>query len=162
MKLSHLLIAGATAVSFSTIAAAQAQTPAAPGTGPGVGATQPAAGATAPGAPMAHDEQTIRQVQERLKEKGHDVSVDGEMGSQTQEALREFQKKEGIAETGQLDEQTLTALGVDTPAAGVTAPPAAPGPTAPTDPAKPADPAAKPGEPAAPGATAAPGAEKKY
>lgn len=60
-----------------------------------------------------YDQQTIRQVQQQLSQKGHDVSVDGQLGPQTQQALKKFQKDEGLQASGQLDQQTLTALGID-------------------------------------------------
>jgi peptidoglycan hydrolase-like protein with peptidoglycan-binding domain len=79
------------------------------------GATQQPSAAAGASQPMGqqHDQQTIRKVQEKLTEKGHKVQVDGMMGPETQQALREFQKKEGIQESGQLDKQTLSALGVE-------------------------------------------------
>ncbi len=63
-------------------------------------------------AQMQNDPETIRQVQQQLSQKGHDVSADGMMGPKTQAALKKFQKQEGLQATGQLDQQTLTALGV--------------------------------------------------
>lgn len=61
----------------------------------------------------AADSQQIRQVQETLSDKGYEVGpVDGIMGPQTSGALREFQQDEGLAATGQPDQQTLEALGV--------------------------------------------------
>jgi hypothetical protein len=117
-----------------------------------------AAGATQPMG-QQHDQQTIRKVQEKLSEKGHQVQVDGMMGPETQQALREFQKKEGIQETGQLDQQTLSALGVEETgaAAGAGAPASgAPASGAPASDA-PASGATTPGAAQQPGQT-----EKKY
>jgi peptidoglycan hydrolase-like protein with peptidoglycan-binding domain len=59
-----------------------------------------------------HDQQTIRQVQQALKQKGHDVEADGVMGPNTQAALRQYQQQQGMDATGQLDQRTLTSLGV--------------------------------------------------
>ena len=53
------------------------------------------------------------QVQEKLN-----VQADGKMGPQTQKALKEFQQSKGIKATGQLDQQTLSELGVSGSAAG--------------------------------------------
>ena len=36
------------------------------------------------------------------------------MGPKTRSALRDFQKKEGIKDTGQLDQDTMSKLGVET------------------------------------------------
>lgn len=61
---------------------------------------------------QSHDEQTVRQVQQALKDKGHDLQVDGIMGPQTQAALRDFQQQQGMQGSGNLNQQTLSALGV--------------------------------------------------
>jgi peptidoglycan hydrolase-like protein with peptidoglycan-binding domain len=55
----------------------------------------------------------VRQVQQALKDKGHDPGqVDGIMGPQTKQALQSFQQQQGISGAGELDQQTLAALGV--------------------------------------------------
>ena len=114
MKLSHLLIAGAAAVSFSTIAADEKksqQQPQAQSSGQSQsasgGATQSKAGQQS-----SLSQETIKQVQEKLKAAGYDVQVDGIMGPKTQAALKEYQQKQGLQASGQLDRQTLAALGV--------------------------------------------------
>jgi methylphosphotriester-DNA--protein-cysteine methyltransferase len=56
----------------------------------------------------AADASTIRQAQERLQSAGYEPTPQG---------LREFQQAKGIAASGQLDQQTLAALGVGEPAA---------------------------------------------
>jgi hyperosmotically inducible protein len=56
----------------------------------------------------------VRQAQEALKAKGFDPgAIDGVMGEQTREAIREFQKAEKLPVTGQLDPATLKGLGLD-------------------------------------------------
>ena len=68
------------------------------------------------GAPstQAQNSQTVRNVQQALKQKGFDVgAIDGQMGPETQSALREFQQSQGLPQSGNLDQQTLTALGVN-------------------------------------------------
>jgi peptidoglycan hydrolase-like protein with peptidoglycan-binding domain len=56
---------------------------------------------------------TIEQIQRTLNEKGYDAGpVDGNWGSQTQSALKDFQKAQGMQASGQPDKQTLAALGV--------------------------------------------------
>jgi Putative peptidoglycan binding domain len=53
----------------------------------------------------------VRQVQQRLKAAGYNPGpVDGYLGPQTEEALRNYQKAHGLSETGQLDEQTREQL----------------------------------------------------
>ena len=68
------------------------------------------------GAPstQAQNSQTVRDVQQALKQKGFEVgAVDGQMGPETQSALREFQQSQGLPQSGNLDQQTLSALGVN-------------------------------------------------
>lgn len=59
------------------------------------------------------DEQEIRDLQQALKDAGQDVEVDGVWGDGTAQALRDFQEEEGITASGELDDETLTALGLD-------------------------------------------------
>ena len=55
----------------------------------------------------------IRKVEEALKAKGLNPGpIDGKIDSQTQEALREFQKQNNLTATGSLDRQTADKLGV--------------------------------------------------
>ncbi len=59
------------------------------------------------------DAARIRRVQEALKNEGHDPGpIDGVMGPKTKEALREYQKQENLQQTGRLDRETLSKLGV--------------------------------------------------
>lgn len=61
----------------------------------------------------------IKQVQTKLNEMGHDVGTpDGKMGPKTQKGLKEFQASKGLKETGQIDQETLAALGISGSAAG--------------------------------------------
>jgi peptidoglycan hydrolase-like protein with peptidoglycan-binding domain len=56
----------------------------------------------------------IRRIQEALIRKGEDVGpVDGTWGPQSQTAVRNFQQKQRLAVTGDLNRETLQALGVD-------------------------------------------------
>jgi peptidoglycan hydrolase-like protein with peptidoglycan-binding domain len=53
----------------------------------------------------------IRQVQARLKEAGFNPGpVDGQLGAQTREAIKEYQKAHGLPQTGKLDEPTRDLL----------------------------------------------------
>ena len=56
----------------------------------------------------------IKQAQEKLSSLGKDVGTpDGQMNSQTRQALEEFQQENGLQPSGQLDSQTLAALEID-------------------------------------------------
>ena len=55
----------------------------------------------------------VRQAQEALKSQGQDPGpVDGMMGPQTKQALREYQKAQNLKVTGRLDSETSEKLGV--------------------------------------------------
>jgi peptidoglycan hydrolase-like protein with peptidoglycan-binding domain len=58
----------------------------------------------------------IGQVQARLRALGFDAGpVNGDFGSKTQAALAQFQLSLAIPASGQLDDETLKALGVQRP-----------------------------------------------
>jgi peptidoglycan hydrolase-like protein with peptidoglycan-binding domain len=60
---------------------------------------------------MAVSPQLVRSVQDSLQAQGIDAgSVDGIWGPRTHRALREFQDRQGLDTTGQLDAQTLAEL----------------------------------------------------
>ena len=60
------------------------------------------------------DSKRVNEMQRALNEKGYAVGrVDGVVGPQTSNAIREFQSKEGLSATGQPDQQTLKALGIE-------------------------------------------------
>jgi peptidoglycan hydrolase-like protein with peptidoglycan-binding domain len=55
----------------------------------------------------------MRKVEQALKDKGYDPgTVDGRIDSQSQQALRDFQKKQNLTMTGLPDQPTVEALGV--------------------------------------------------
>ena len=55
----------------------------------------------------------IRLIQQALEQKGFKVGyVDGKLGPMTKRALSQFQRKQGLQQTGMPDQQTLAALGV--------------------------------------------------
>lgn len=59
------------------------------------------------------DATTIRQVQQTLQNRGFRAGpVDGVMGSATRTAIKQFQQSQNLETTGQLNRQTLVALGV--------------------------------------------------
>lgn len=56
----------------------------------------------------------LQQVQRRLREAGHSVSVDGIWGPETAGAVRDFQQERDLAVSGKLDARTLSELNVST------------------------------------------------
>ena len=55
----------------------------------------------------------VRDIQTDLNQKGYNVGqIDGIFGDSTQSALERFQRDQHLHATGQVDQQTLTALGV--------------------------------------------------
>lgn len=74
----------------------------------------------------------VRQAQQQLKAQGlYNGPIDGMAGPEMQRALARYQQQNGLRRTATLDEQTMGRLGGGmSPAAGVTAPPAAASPMA--------------------------------
>jgi peptidoglycan hydrolase-like protein with peptidoglycan-binding domain len=65
---------------------------------------------------QSQNPETVKQVQEKLSAAGLDVGQpDGKIGPKTQAALKQFQEKEGLQASGQLDQETLAALQIGTP-----------------------------------------------
>ena len=65
---------------------------------------------------MVISAEEIKRAQETLKSKGYDPgAISGRMHAKTQEALREFQKKNKLTPTGVLDKHTADKLGVVVP-----------------------------------------------
>jgi len=54
----------------------------------------------------------VKQIQSALDQNGQHISVDGQWGKQTANALRNFQKQNGLKATGQLDPETAQKLGL--------------------------------------------------
>lgn len=60
------------------------------------------------------DQASVRQVQEKLSQQGYDVGpIDGIFGPRTEQAVRKFQEDKGVQPTGQIDQQTMAALGIE-------------------------------------------------
>ena len=55
---------------------------------------------------------SVKAVQTALNKEGYSLAVDGKMGKQTQAALRQYQKANGLAVTGKADAATKAKLGV--------------------------------------------------
>jgi peptidoglycan hydrolase-like protein with peptidoglycan-binding domain len=65
----------------------------------------------------------VRDAQQALQSKGFDVgSIDGQMGPKTEAAIKQFQQKNSLDASGQLDAQTLAALGEQGGSASSSAP----------------------------------------
>lgn len=61
---------------------------------------------------MAMSSDQVKQIQSALDQKGEHVTVDGKWGKQTAQAVRKFQKDNGLHATGRADHQTMQKLGV--------------------------------------------------
>ena len=111
-KLSYLLLASATAVSFSAVAAGNASQSQRQSD-----QTQAQSGQSSQGSQSAQSSQSpdvVKQAQEKLSSAGMDSGpADGKLGPKTEAAVKEFQQSKGIKESGKLDQQTLAALGVN-------------------------------------------------
>jgi peptidoglycan hydrolase-like protein with peptidoglycan-binding domain len=65
------------------------------------------------GAAAGGNAEQVKAVQQALKDKGLDPGeVDGKMGPKTQQAIRDYQQKEGLKATGRIDTETASKLGV--------------------------------------------------
>lgn len=63
------------------------------------------------GADSPRGKVSVREAQEALKDRGFDPGpIDGLLGPNTEDAIREFQKAEGLTASGKLDEPTVKAL----------------------------------------------------
>ena len=62
---------------------------------------------------MSRYEERLSAVRTALRKRGYDTGpAEAAMGPQTAEALRSFQRRQGLPVTGRADESTVTALGV--------------------------------------------------
>ena len=67
----------------------------------------------------AVDRGDVKKVQESLRDKGYYTApVDGILGPQTREGIRQYQKSENLPVTGRLDAETAGKLGVGPETAG--------------------------------------------
>jgi lipid-binding SYLF domain-containing protein len=63
--------------------------------------------------PTAFDREDVREAQMALKNRGFDPGeMNGMISSQTQEAIRQFQRASGLPVNGKLDQRTQAALGI--------------------------------------------------
>lgn len=74
--------------------------------------------AVVPQGTLALTPEMVTQVQQQLQQEGYAVgAIDGMWGPRTQQGVLEFQQAEGLEATGQLNEETLAALGIPADAA---------------------------------------------
>jgi peptidoglycan hydrolase-like protein with peptidoglycan-binding domain len=84
-----------------------------PGSPTNQSAAKPTEPAPIPGAPLYISPGVVHLVQERLLSMGYPVpSVSGAWGEHSAAALAQYQRKQGLDPGGDLDERTLTALGM--------------------------------------------------
>ena len=55
---------------------------------------------------------TVKKAQAALNDKGYNLAIDGRYGPSTQNAVRDFQSKNGLTASGTLDDSTMSALGL--------------------------------------------------
>lgn len=110
VALSFAAVAGARADKASSPSASSGQAySTSPSSSAGQGASGPASAATL----AMNDESTVRSAQQALKNKGYDPgAADGKLGPQTESALKQFQQAQGLTQSGELDQKTMSALGV--------------------------------------------------
>ena len=69
---------------------------------------------------MSRDEY-LRDVQQSLNDQGYNAGpVDGKWGPKTAAAVKKFQADHGLTANGQIDAQTISALGITQPAESTT------------------------------------------
>jgi hypothetical protein len=64
------------------------------------------------GSMAAAGDARVRQAQIALKQEGYNLQADGVMGPRTESALKSYQAKNGLEQTGELDSATMQALDV--------------------------------------------------
>jgi len=120
-----VIIAGVSAVALGFAGAALAQTdqgtaqdqgsPATPETHPHAVPNQPQGRPSITGGGVRSEvsKREIKQAQQQLQQQGlYQGKVDGKNGPETMAAVKQFQKKNGLQETGELDARTRHTLGL--------------------------------------------------
>jgi peptidoglycan hydrolase-like protein with peptidoglycan-binding domain len=84
-------------------------------TNPGAPTTAESGNTNSNGLHQQLSQNEIQNVQQHLQQQGYykNAKVDGRWGPHTQQAVESFQQAKGLPTTGQLDQQTLNALGVN-------------------------------------------------
>jgi peptidoglycan hydrolase-like protein with peptidoglycan-binding domain len=110
MKRTTLFVALASAFSLSAFAGGQEHQSGAQSQSEQSSASQQQSASSQ----QSQSPEVVKQVQQKLSEAGQDVGQpDGKLGPKTQAALKEFQEKNGLQASGQLDEQTFAALNIE-------------------------------------------------
>ncbi len=101
---------------------------AAPSSSASMEAASPAASEPSSHMSASANPSELRQAQQKLKDDGdYHGQIDGKFGPKTRQALKDFQQKNGLPQTGQLDQQTASKLGLNsTEGSGSSMPPANP------------------------------------
>ena len=118
--LSFIVLAGIVLAGAIGLVVAPAWSQQAPGSPGGSGVAPPSGktgsekGVSGAGAEsQKYSKETVREIQQALKKEGHDPgTIDGTMNQKTQQALREFQKKNKLKVTGTPNKETAEKLGV--------------------------------------------------
>lgn len=72
--------------------------------------------------PLQVPSKQVTELQQKLHQQNlYTGPIDGNWGPETQAAVKNFQKKEGLTETGKLDQQTMSKLGLDLSSGGSSA-----------------------------------------
>ncbi len=111
MKLHYTLLVAAAATGLST--AALAENYGDTSSQSGANASQTMDGNANAQIPGNLPQGQVQEIQTSLRERGYDLSVDGQWGPQTESAIREFQNANNLSVTGSLDSQTLAELDLD-------------------------------------------------
>jgi len=78
-----------------------------------VGSSAAQRGGGSQGGSVSLSQSEIREAQMKLNQKGFNVGEpDGVMGPKTRDGLAQFQRQEGLQESGDIDRQTADALGI--------------------------------------------------
>jgi peptidoglycan hydrolase-like protein with peptidoglycan-binding domain len=113
MELKHLVLATAAVFSAGALAAGDYSSP--PQRQSESQGAMPES-QSRPQRAQAQSSGVVKQVQQELKQKGFDAGpVDGRWGPMTEKGVKQFQKSQNIQASGQLDERTLAALGIQEP-----------------------------------------------
>jgi peptidoglycan hydrolase-like protein with peptidoglycan-binding domain len=116
--MKKILLTGITLISFAALAPASAQQPSSPNKPAPNSAMQQHNGSVNSNARQQTKNATqpsqdeIKQAQQALDQKGFHVNADGILGPQTKQAVKKFQEQQKLQQTGELDQQTMSALGV--------------------------------------------------
>jgi len=109
MKLRHIAIAVSAVFAAGAYAAGNQAAPGAETQSGQAGEAR----VVVPQGTVALTPELVTQVQQRLQAEGHAAgAIDGMWGPATQQGVLEFQQAQGLEASGQLNEETLAALGI--------------------------------------------------